>query len=228
VDPRSAAQSGARLAADEGRAQGGVSQAAAPWSLQLQPAGARKQQALARMEVRAAQQGGFVVDVPAGAAARLPEPTMDASATRHAAPGQPLKGAMAMQGGAAMVWGGTPASYGGIPIELDPQVAAAPRQQLSAIPGGKGAAAPQHAVARAFVDTLAAMVERKVAADEEARELKTAAGAGAWQQGKVAGEQLRLGETRARGTERRLIRELDRQVHTIRKDITIMGVPGPA
>jgi hypothetical protein len=206
------------------------------------------------MEARATQQGGFVVDVPASAAPPAPEPAMDVFATGQAAHGQQLRGplaSVATQGETEMAGGSMPASYGGIPIDLDPQAAAAPQQQLSAIPGGDTTAAePQHAVARALVDSLAAMVERKVAADEEAmvdrkvaadeeamvdrkvaadegaaRERKDAVGAGA-QQENVAHERPQLREQGARGTERRLIHELEHQMHTIRKDLKVIGEEG--
>jgi len=206
------------------------------------------------MEARATQQGGFVVDVPASAAPPAPEPAMDVFATGQAAHGQQLRGplaSVATQGDTEMAGGSIPASYGGIPIDLDPQAAAAPQQQLSAIPGGDTTAAePQHAVARALVDSLAAMVERKVAADEEAmvdrkvaadeeamvdrkvaadegaaRERKDAVGAGA-QQENVAHERPQLREQGARGTERRLIHELEHQMHTIRKDLKVIGEEG--
>ena len=194
------------------------------------------------MEARATQQGGFVVDVPASAAPPAPEPAMDVFATGQAAHGQQLRGplaSVATQGETEMAGGSMPASYGGIPIDLDPQAAAAPQQQLSAIPGGDTSAAePQHAVARALVDSLAAMVERKVAADEEAmvdrkvaadegaaRERKDAVGAGA-QQENVAHERPQLREQGARGTERRLIHELEHQMHTIRKDLKVIGEEG--
>jgi len=218
------------------------------------------------MEARATQQGGFVVDVPASAAPPAPEPAMDVFATGQAAHGQQLRGplaSVATQGDTEMAGGSMPASYGGIPIDLDPQAAAAPQQQLSAIPGGDTTAAePQHAVARALVDSLAAMVERKVAADEEAmvdrkvaadeeamvdrkvaadeeamvdrkvaadegaaRERKDAVGAGA-QQENVAHERPQLREQGARGTERRLIHELEHQMHTIRKDLKVIGEEG--
>jgi len=206
------------------------------------------------MEARATQQGGFVVDVPASAAPPAPEPAMDVFATGQAAHGQQLRGplaSVATQGDTEMAGGSMPASYGGIPIDLDPQAAAAPQQQLSAIPGGDTTAAePQHAVARALVDSLAAMVDRKVAADEEAmvdrkvaadeeamvdrkvaadegaaRERKDAVGAGA-QQENVAHERPQLREQGARGTERRLIHELEHQMHTIRKDLKVIGEEG--
>jgi hypothetical protein len=167
---------------------------------------------------------------------------MDVFATGQAAHGQQLRGplaSVATQGDTEMAGGSMPASYGGIPIDLDPQAAAAPQQQLSAIPGGDTTAAePQHAVARALVDSLAAMVDRKVAADEEAmvdrkvaadegaaRERKDAVGAGA-QQENVAHERPQLREQGARGTERRLIHELEHQMHTIRKDLKVIGEEG--
>jgi hypothetical protein len=157
IDPHLAAQSGARLAAEAGFKRGN-------WKGSLNTQRSVKSEALMRMEARAAQQGGMVVDLPSAAA---PTSAVDVPPLTYA---------------------GIPVDYGAegqlaaapLPYAMGAQMAAeapqqlllathmpslAPAQQLSQRPQespGKG-----NMLGRAFIDTLASLVEHRIEAEKD-------------------------------------------------------------
>jgi len=162
VDPSAAALSGARSAADEVHSIRTVRTAprAGDWKSLLKTHESRKNNALARMEARAASQGGFVVDAP-----QSPQP-------QQQLPREPLS----QQQLAAPL-----PSYGSIPVMDDgisqtnrtaapllnamwQHMAQAPQQQL-AQQRTQQQLQQGNAMGQALIDTVAAMVERKVAGD---------------------------------------------------------------
>ena len=169
MDPHLAAQSGARLAADEA----GVTRG--DWKASLKTQTSMKKDALARMQARAARQGGVVFDVPSDGASppRGPVPATAVEAPPLTFEGIPVEGAGLAGPAAAPL-------FDAMGVQM---AARAAQQQLSQVPRSAAAAPlaparrlsprPQEARAngnmlgRAFIDTLASLVERRIEAEKD-------------------------------------------------------------
>jgi hypothetical protein len=163
IDPHLAAQSGARLAAEADLKRGN-------WKASLDTQRSVKSEALMRMEARAAQQGGMVVDLPSAAA---PTSAVDAPPLTYA--GIPVDyGAEGLPAAAPLPYaiGSQMAAEAPQQLSLATHMPSlAPAQQLSQRPQespGKG-----NMLGRAFIDTLASLVEHRVEAEkDDGKELK--------------------------------------------------------
>jgi hypothetical protein len=156
IDPHIAAQSGARLAAEAGFKRGN-------WKASLNTQRSLKSEALMRMEARAAQQGGMVVDLPSAAA---PTSAVDSPPLMYA--GIPVDyGAEGLPAAAPLPYamGAQMAAEAPQQLSLATHMPSlAPAQQLSQRPQespGKGTM-----LGRAFIDTLASLVEHRIEAED--------------------------------------------------------------